>query len=989
MRKLFLFIFAACLLLVGAWADTSVTETFSGALPAFGTGVSDGSFNSDLCAWDFFQVRRSSDDVNNTKQYNFLRYNKTDSKRSYIATTNLEGGVKAVSFHYYRYGSETGENKNRTLKLKVYAGENSNEVSHAGNNLKNANGSSGTDNGNYNHTFSCKTNGQLKIENTSTATGSADGIDNTCRIEVGNITITPYIFYQKKSVSIRIDGGTYKNSLINNTAGETGSLTFISSNPEIATVDASGNVIPVALGITTITARYEWSETEFVTASYKLNVDQPITETFSGVPYFNECSSEVQSVTGSICDWEFMNLRRKNQDDDKLKSGAQAWWTSGSTSPNFLRTKGELEGGVKAFAFQYRQSNTAKGASVKMDVTIGGTTRRVINYTVADDKDGDQSDKNYSEPDWYIKNNAQICFQNLSTTKNKAGRLLIGNITITPYIFYQKKSVSVALDSGAYTHTLIDNTAGESGTLTFTSSNTAVATVNTVGAVTPVGIGVTTIEAKYDWGDGNYVTTTYQLHVVRATSYVEDYSKATHHGYKNETQIYEYTGNYNTLWKYRKIGTSADRQVDGEQAFYMSRFGSDGDESDLKGRSCFFEAPAVEGGVKTFSCKWQQVATEDDGIYFWVKLKIGDSHVGNIHKGNGGADYRNNPHTCTKQVENKTNVKVSIVNESQQTSENTTAKKGRILIGPITITPYLFYFDKEATIAIGDSYIHPLLDNMDGEGSVTYSLVDPSVEGVASINASTGEVTALHGGDVTVKATWSEGAYTTYTLHVAYNLEEEADNSGTISSLNAQKVSVRLKDRTIRTGGYNTLCLPFDLDAAQLAASPLAGATVFEFSNAYLGEDNLDIRFAPTDHIEAGKPYLATVDADIAQPVFCGVTISNATPQRLEGSSLDFVGTFDPIIPLPETALYIVQDELHRNTASVGINAFRAYFDVPAGAPALAPSVRMRIVTHQDQATGMDEIINRQSSNRKCIKDGQLIIIREGVEYNAQGARIR
>lgn len=987
MRKLFLFLFAACLLPVGAWADTSVTETFSGALPAFGTGVSDGSFNSDLCAWDFFQIRRcTKKDMNNTKQYNFLRYNKRDSKRSYIATTNLEGGVKAVSFHYYRYGSETGTNMNRTLKLKVYAGENSNEVSHAGNNLMNADGSSGTDNGNYNHTFSCKTNGQLKIENTSTATGSEEGTvqDNMCRIEVGNITITPYIFYQKKSVSIRIDGETYKNSLINNTAGETGSLTFISSNPEIATVDGSGKVTPVALGITTITARYEWSETEFVTASYKLNVDQPITETFSGVPNFNDCSSEVQPVTGSICDWEFKNLRRQNQDDDKLKSGDQGWWSTTDLPENFLRTKDALEGGVKQVMFRWRQSNTAKGAKIKINMTVGGTSRTVIEEQRGSDEDGNQDDKNKTV-EWNVKQNAQICLTNASTAGSRKGRLVFGDITITPYIFYQKKSVSVALDGGAYTHTLIDNTAGESGTLTFTSSNTAVATVNTAGAVTPVGIGVTTIEAKYDWGDGNYVTTTYQLHVVRATSYVEDYSRAKQHGYPGDTSsvMTKYTGNYNLPWQYRKISTN--RTLGEDHAIWMSR--------GTNGKSCFIELLEAEGGVKTLHFKWQQAHNRDDSKQLLLQLKVDGSNFCDIIKVTGAEIYRTNvQEVVTENGVAKKNAKVTLVNASVEGGDGSDKDdmiKGRLLVGQFTITPYLFYFDKEATIAIGDSYIHPLLDNMDGEGSVTYSLVDPSVEGVASINASTGEVTALHGGDVTVKATWSEGAYTTYTLHVAYDLEEEADNSGTISSLDAQKASVRLKDRTIRTGGYNTLCLPFDLDAAQLAASPLAGATVFEFSNAYLGEDNLDIRFAPTDHIKAGKPYLATVDADIAQPVFCGVTISNATPQRLEGSSLDFVGTFDPITTLPETALYIVGDELHRNSASVGINAFRAYFDVPAGAPALAPSVRMRIVTHQDQATGMDEIVNRQSSNSKCIKDGQLIIIRDGVEYNAQGARIR
>ncbi|MCR5532489.1 MAG: hypothetical protein K6F10_01250 [Paludibacteraceae bacterium] len=40
-------------------------------------------------------------------------------------------------------------------------------------------------------------------------------------------------------------------------------------------------------------------------------------------------------------------------------------------------------------------------------------------------------------------------------------------------------------------------------------------------------------------------------------------------------------------------------------------------------------------------------------------------------------------------------------------------------------------------------------------------------------------------------------------------------------------------------------------------------------------------------------------------------------------------------------------------------------------------------------ATGVDEIVNGQSSNRKFIKDGQLFIEREGKTFNAQGVEVR
>ena len=43
----------------------------------------------------------------------------------------------------------------------------------------------------------------------------------------------------------------------------------------------------------------------------------------------------------------------------------------------------------------------------------------------------------------------------------------------------------------------------------------------------------------------------------------------------------------------------------------------------------------------------------------------------------------------------------------------------------------------------------------------------------------------------------------------------------------------------------------------------------------------------------------------------------------------------------------------------------------------------------KDTTTGLDQIVNRQSSNRKFIKDGRLIIIRDGKTYNALGTMIQ
>ena len=49
--------------------------------------------------------------------------------------------------------------------------------------------------------------------------------------------------------------------------------------------------------------------------------------------------------------------------------------------------------------------------------------------------------------------------------------------------------------------------------------------------------------------------------------------------------------------------------------------------------------------------------------------------------------------------------------------------------------------------------------------------------------------------------------------------------------------------------------------------------------------------------------------------------------------------------------------------------------------------VRARVVTREDAATGLDNITNGENTTIKVIENGQLIIIRNGEKFNAQGVR--
>lgn len=93
-------------------------------------------------------------------------------------------------------------------------------------------------------------------------------------------------------------------------------------------------------------------------------------------------------------------------------------------------------------------------------------------------------------------------------------------------------------------------------------------------------------------------------------------------------------------------------------------------------------------------------------------------------------------------------------------------------------------------------------------------------------------------------------------------LADHADNSSTLGTYHGMMRSVRLPGRTIaRDGCWNTLCLPFDLTAEQIAASPLKGAIIKQMDNSASGTGidevgTLTLKFKDVTSIETGMPYI-------------------------------------------------------------------------------------------------------------------------------------
>lgn len=235
---------------------------------------------------------------------------------------------------------------------------------------------------------------------------------------------------------------------------------------------------------------------------------------------------------------------------------------------------------------------------------------------------------------------------------------------------------------------------------------------------------------------------------------------------------------------------------------------------------------------------------------------------------------------------------------------------------------------------------------------------------------------------------------------------ETSDNVDGIETAMAALIGAGTTDLTInrtlyKDGFFNTLCLPFSLNASELGASPLAGCQLYSLSDASYDGDKLDLTIAEESTIEAGMPYLIkwSYDSNITSMTFTGVTVTASTGSTVTkgtgNSQVRFVGTIGRS-ELPageENYLFLGSgDNLYYPASNddTSMKGFRAYFivnsetsgDVPRHAPA-------RLVIAPKMPTAVDQVQGDNVQSTKVIENGQLFIIKNGVKYNAQGKVVK
>lgn len=223
-------------------------------------------------------------------------------------------------------------------------------------------------------------------------------------------------------------------------------------------------------------------------------------------------------------------------------------------------------------------------------------------------------------------------------------------------------------------------------------------------------------------------------------------------------------------------------------------------------------------------------------------------------------------------------------------------------------------------------------------------------------------------------------------LKTALNLSESSTNTSIGDNYN-QNVDVNLT-RSLTSSQYNTFCLPFALNAAQMEEFFGVGYDLEEFVSSSLDGDILSLSFNKVAALEAGKPYLLQPSINVVNPSFEGVTIAETSPvDQTSDTYISFHGTYAPteLAGGNKNLLFLGADnELFWPETTGNIKGFRAYFEVKGEARKAAR--RARIVKKEDSATGIDQITNDKSPmTNKIIKDNQLLILHDGKTYNVLG----
>lgn len=279
---------------------------------------------------------------------------------------------------------------------------------------------------------------------------------------------------------------------------------------------------------------------------------------------------------------------------------------------------------------------------------------------------------------------------------------------------------------------------------------------------------------------------------------------------------------------------------------------------------------------------------------------------------------------------------------------------------------------------------------------------DNEIDAFESKGYSSGAVEIKHyfnlaAGNYTVKLentkSWSQGHIVSLVVtQPSILVLDEAVTDNTVIHNNYRNGTHDIQiTRTIVPGMYNTICLPFDVNSSQLQTIFGSDVELLQMTSTALNGSELDLNFEAATSIYRGTPYLIKTSKTVTNPVFADVEIKAETGQATSTDIVDFIGSFiKSEVPAGEDNLFLGPNNLlYFSSAATPIKGMRAWFKVKVSNPQHVIQ-HARIVTGGQVVTSIN-LVNGDIVNEtvKTIENGQLVIIRDGVRYNAMGIRLQ
>ena len=185
-----------------------------------------------------------------------------------------------------------------------------------------------------------------------------------------------------------------------------------------------------------------------------------------------------------------------------------------------------------------------------------------------------------------------------------------------------------------------------------------------------------------------------------------------------------------------------------------------------------------------------------------------------------------------------------------------------------------------------------------------------------------------------------------FSIPVGNTVTLSEDETAAPSAISGVDVTV---ERTLKAYVWNTICLPFDMNADQITSVFGAGTQVAAYNgdDAEYDEMNTNVigvkmKFVSASTITAHTPYIIKVPSAMDEFTVSNVNITTAGGElkTAKGTNMsipgygtlyvasDMIGTYEKNTSVPSGNLYLIDNEFKFSQGNTKLKAFRAYFDV-------------------------------------------------------------